>query len=303
LNLGSSKKGKGFKMRQKTILFVDDETDFVEMMKFQLENEGYIVVSARNGEDALVKLEQIKPDLIVLDINMPKMGGLEFYNRIITQHGRAKYPVLVLTARADLDGLFKEIKAEGFLQKPFEIGDFTSEIKRIFAGPTNPLVFLVGPSSGDNIENIKEVFLSERYDVESMKNLESVKERAKKRKPDFIVFEYTEEDSESEGFLEKITRDKNLKNVPVIAYSYSGFSSDEEKCMDSGAKAYLNSPESYEDFIGAVKKIQLEVGRISIDPSLRPPIAPRRCNQLHLRGAIGGFPPKADPSPAGKREP
>ncbi len=245
-------------MREKTILFVDDEADFVEMMKFQLENEGYIVVSAHDGEDALGKLEQIKPDLIILDINMPKMGGLEFYNRIITQHGRAKYPVLVLTARADLDGLFKEIEAEGFLQKPFEIGDFISEIKRIFAGGINPLIFIVGPSSSDHIENIKETFLSERYDVESMGNLELVKQKAKKRKPDFIVLEYTEEDSENEGFLEKITHDKNLQNVPIIVYSYLGFSGDKDKCLDSGVKVYLNSPEDYGDFIGAVKKIQLE---------------------------------------------
>lgn len=245
-------------MRQKTILFIDDETDFVEMMKLQLEREGYIVVPAYNGEDALGKLEQIKPDLIILDINMPKMGGLEFYNRIITQHGRTRYPVLVLTARADLDGLFKDIEAEGFLQKPFEIGDFTSEIKRILTDRTNPLVFLVGPSSSCHIENIKEAFLAERYDLESMKNLEGVKQNAKKRKPDFIVFEYTEEDSENEGFLEKITRDKNFKNIPIIVYSYSGFSCDEEKCMNRGAKTYLNSPEDYGDFIGAVKKIQLE---------------------------------------------
>ena len=245
-------------MQGKTILFVDDETDFVEMMKFRLEKEGYIVVPARNGEDALGKLEQIKPDLIILDINMPKMGGLEFYNRIITQHGRARYPVLVLTARADLDELFKDIEAEGFLQKPFDIGDFISEIKRIFTDRTNPLVFLVGASSSDHIENIKEAFLSERYDVESMENLEEVKQNAGKRKPDFIVLEYTEESSQDGEFLEKIAVDKILKNVPVVAYSYLGFSCDEEKCMDSGVRTYLNSPESYGDFVEAVKKIQLE---------------------------------------------
>jgi len=245
-------------MQEKTILFIDDEVDFVEMMKFQLEKEGYIVVPASNGEDALEKLEQIKPDLIILDINMPKMGGLEFYNRIITQHGRARYPVLVLTARANLDGLFKEIKAEGFLQKPFEIGNLIGEVKRIIAGGTNPLVFLVTPSDSPHIDGIKEAFSRERFDVVNAKDSEQVKQKAQKRKPDFIVFEYVEEFSQGEGFLEQIARDENLKKIPIIVYSYSGFSGDKEKCIEAGARLYLNGPENYEDFIEAVKKIQLE---------------------------------------------
>jgi len=245
-------------MRKKTILFIDDEVDFVEMMRFQLEKEGYIVVCASNGEDALEKLEQIKPDLIILDINMPKMGGLEFYNRIITQHGRAMYPVLVLTARADLDGLFKDINAEGFLRKPFKFGEFISEVKRILAGGTNPLVFLVSPSDSPHTDGIKEAFSRERFDLDSMDNLELVKQKVQKRAPDFIVFEYVEEFSQGEGFLEQIARDENLKNIPIIVYSYSGFSGDEEKCIEAGARLYLNGPENYEDFIEAVKKIQQE---------------------------------------------
>ena len=250
-------------MQKKTILFIDDEADFVEMVKFQLEKEGYIVISANNGAEALAKLEQIKPDLIILDINMPKMSGLEFYNKISTQHGRTMYPVLVLTARADLDGLFKEIEAEGFMRKPFELTKLMNEIKRIITGRTNPLVLLIIPSDSPHAEEIKEVFSRERYDVDAVEDFESFKQKAEIQKPDFIILEYSQESARGESVLEKITRDEIYRNIPVVVYSYLGFSGDEDKCMDMGAGAYLNCPENYGEFIEAVKKIQLEKKRIN----------------------------------------
>ena len=118
-------------MSNKIVLLIDDETDLVEMVKFQLEKKGYKVVPAYNGKEALDKLKDIKPDLIILDINMPTMGGLEFFNEISTEHGQPKYPVLVLTARANLEGIFKAIEVGGFVSKPFEIDYLISEVDRI----------------------------------------------------------------------------------------------------------------------------------------------------------------------------
>ena len=245
-------------MQKKTILFVDDEADFVEMIKFQLEKEGYIVISANNGVEALAKLEQIKPDLIILDINMPKMSGLEFYNKISTQHGRTMYPVLVLTARANLDGLFKEIEAEGFMRKPFELTKLMTEIKRIITGRTNPLVFLIIPFDSPHAEEIKKAFLRERYDVSAAEDFERFKQKTEIQKPDFIILEYSQKSAREESVLEKITRDEIYRNIPIVVYSYLGFSADEDKCMDLGASVYLNCPGNYGEFIEAVKKIQLE---------------------------------------------
>ncbi|MCK5081581.1 MAG: response regulator, partial [Candidatus Omnitrophica bacterium] len=67
---------------KKTILLIDDEADLIDLVKFQLIAKGYNAIVTRNGIEALKLLERIVPDLIILDMNMPGMGGVEFYNKI-----------------------------------------------------------------------------------------------------------------------------------------------------------------------------------------------------------------------------
>ena len=113
---------------KKTILIIDDKVELTNLVKYRLQDLGHEVFIAENGLVALKKLKKIKPNLIVLDINMPKMGGLEFYKNISTKFGRSKYPVLFLTERTDLEHICKDIDADGFLPKPFEIEDFITDL-------------------------------------------------------------------------------------------------------------------------------------------------------------------------------
>src|SRR5262249_39307831 len=115
----------------KTILIVEDEEDLVSMMKFQFEANGYAVVSASNGVEGLSKLSRIQPDLIILDLNMPKVGGIEFCHRIALPDGTLKYPVMVLTARAHTEEIMKEFKLAGFMTKPFKIEQLLKQVEDI----------------------------------------------------------------------------------------------------------------------------------------------------------------------------
>ena len=116
---------------QKTILLIDDEVSLQQLVKMTLKTKGYNVEIAGNGLEGLAKLETIKPDLIILDMNMPKMGGLEFYQKICYGGDHPKYPVLVLTARANMEQLFKEFNIDGFMAKPMEIDDLLKEVDTI----------------------------------------------------------------------------------------------------------------------------------------------------------------------------
>jgi len=115
----------------KNILLVDDEVGLLEIMGHSLEHEGYNVVKAQSGLEALEKLKSVNPDLIILDVNMPQMGGIEFYQKICGADNLPKYPILVLTARADLEELFKELNIDGFIAKPFQIDILLNEVKTI----------------------------------------------------------------------------------------------------------------------------------------------------------------------------
>jgi DNA-binding response OmpR family regulator len=116
---------------QKTILLIDDEINLQTMVKITLQTKQYNVVLANNGLEGLEQLKTVKPDLIILDMNMPKMGGVEFYQKICDKNGRPQYPVLVLTARANMEQLFKQFNIDGFMAKPFEIDQLLNEVDTI----------------------------------------------------------------------------------------------------------------------------------------------------------------------------
>ena len=116
---------------KKTILLIDDEIDLQQLVKIALKSRGYKVETANNGIEGLEKLKTIKPHLIILDLNMPKMGGLVFYQKICDNNNQPKYSILILTARANMAKLFQDFIIDGFKTKPFEIDELLDEVDTI----------------------------------------------------------------------------------------------------------------------------------------------------------------------------
>jgi DNA-binding response OmpR family regulator len=113
---------------KKKILILEDEKEIARLYAKRLEDKGHDPRLAFDGLEGLEILKNFKPDLILLDVNMPKMGGLEFYQHICDPQGKPKYPVLVLTGRADLEKLFKDFHVEGVLIKPFAQSRLSQEV-------------------------------------------------------------------------------------------------------------------------------------------------------------------------------
>src|ERR1700679_1639943 len=118
-------------MSQKTVLVIDDEIDLQQLVKIALKSRGYKVETANNGIEGLEKLKTITPHLIILDLNMPKMGGLVFYQKICDSANQPKYSILILTARANMAKLFQDFIIDGFKTKPFEIDELLDEVDTI----------------------------------------------------------------------------------------------------------------------------------------------------------------------------
>jgi DNA-binding response OmpR family regulator len=112
------------------ILFVDDETTLVETISFQLKNQGYEVITAADGDAALAQARSHKPDLIILDIMLPKLDGFEVC-RILRKEMNT--PILMLTARDDeidrVVGL--EVGADDYLTKPFSMRELFARVKAL----------------------------------------------------------------------------------------------------------------------------------------------------------------------------
>lgn len=110
------------------ILLVDDEIAFVKGLRLSFEREGYTVVTAHTGTEALRKLNDEHPDLVVLDIMLPELDGLEVCKRI---RQTSTLPIIMLTARAeDIDKILGlEMGADDYLTKPFNTRELLARVK------------------------------------------------------------------------------------------------------------------------------------------------------------------------------
>lgn len=116
-----------------TIMIVDDYMPSHRLMSFVLEQHGYMVVTAADGEQALRRLEQFAVDLVVTDLTMPRMDGIELVRAIRADERFATLPIIMITASPKEQD---EVKAAGvgvnaFLTKPFDSDDLISEIERL----------------------------------------------------------------------------------------------------------------------------------------------------------------------------
>lgn len=103
---------------RRSVLVVDDEPDILEALSEALELEGYQVSPARNGLAALQVLPEVKPALVLLDLNMPEMDGHEFLRHVRGDPDWTGLPVVVMTA-----GKVSSPGADGFLQKPCDVAE------------------------------------------------------------------------------------------------------------------------------------------------------------------------------------
>jgi DNA-binding response OmpR family regulator len=118
-------------MNPKKILIVDDEVDLVETVRFPLEMDGFNVLVSYNGEDALNQARKEKPDLIILDLMLPKLDGYKVC-RLLKFDERYKHiPILMLTAKTqEKDKLLgKETGADEYITKPFEMDELLEKVK------------------------------------------------------------------------------------------------------------------------------------------------------------------------------
>lgn len=117
----------------KKILVVDDEAQLVDMVKMRLEANSYEVIVAYDGQEALEKTKKEKPDLIILDLMLPKMDGYKVCGLLKADTRYNKIPIIMFTARAQESDLKmgEEVGADAYITKPFEVEVLLEKIREL----------------------------------------------------------------------------------------------------------------------------------------------------------------------------
>lgn len=115
----------------RSVLIVDDESAILTLLRFHLEREGFLVISAENGNEALAAAHRESPDLVILDLMLPGISGLEVLKRLRLS---SQVPVIMLTAAKDevdrVVGL--EMGADDYITKPFSTRELVARVKALF---------------------------------------------------------------------------------------------------------------------------------------------------------------------------
>jgi CheY-like chemotaxis protein len=115
----------------KCVLIVDDDPTCLEIAKRTLQSKGYEIITAQNGLEALEVLKKKIPDLILLDVQMPKMDGYAFILEKSKVPAFADIPVIVLTSMEKTEPLFKRHRVKSYILKPFNTQDMLDKIQAI----------------------------------------------------------------------------------------------------------------------------------------------------------------------------
>ena len=206
----------------KRILIVDDEPDLVYMAKRKLERSGYEVDTAANGQEGMDILKRKMYDLIVTDVVMPVMDGFTFYKNLKDSKATAGIPVIILTARANMEDSFKALGVDEFLAKPFDGQKLLDKIERFCRNDRllarQQKVFICG--SDDRITKTMQQIL-EDVGAEAKvfsEGLDLIK-RAHAEPPNLILLDISLHGLKSPELIKALRSFGKLRNTHIVTFT------------------------------------------------------------------------------------
>ena len=234
------------------ILLIDDDASLLVTLRDFLSFEGYEVITADSGEQGLERLKDYEPDLIIVDMSMPGIGGIGFLKAISGPTGKMKYSVLVLTARANMAEFFANVDVDGFVAKPCNPEDLLMEVARIIflkkgsgskkstisAEPNKSI--LIGEDDSTVLSILTETFIQAGFDVESVAKGPEILEKAILSKPTAIVIKQNFTGMNGDVAASLLKEMPNTKEIPVVLYDNDDFSTDDSADLLNTVRSELS---------------------------------------------------------------
>ncbi|MGI2904507.1 PAS domain S-box protein [Tolypothrix sp. VBCCA 56010] len=201
---------------RKTILVVDDDLNIRELLRQQLENEGYNVREAKDGVDAIHQIKTARPDLILLDVMMPQINGFDVAAVLKNDPQTADIPIIILSIIENKERGY-HIGIDRYLTKPINTEKLLNEIGSLLSQGTSSKKVLVVDKNASTLKTISDVLQTQGYSVIEASDPQECVHKALSTKPDMIIIDSIF--SQEADLVKALRFEKQLENVFFIMLS------------------------------------------------------------------------------------
>jgi DNA-binding response OmpR family regulator len=221
-------------MKNPRILIVDDDLDFSDAIRTALENHKFQVLSAADGEEGLQKAREEKPNLIILDVMLPKQDGYSVCHQLKEDKDTSHIPVLMLTSlgkqregKSGPEILAKGHRADGYLEKPVEPDILVKTAKELLkkaeeAPEIQKTRVLLVDDDPDFIAAVKTLLEENDYEVKIAYTGEDGLLLARKENPDIVLLDVMLPEKDGFAVCKELKEDDRTRNIPIIILTSVG---------------------------------------------------------------------------------
>lgn len=247
----------------KRILVVDDDMMCLRTVQKYLTDEGYEVVGALSGMQAVHVVQEAKVDLLLLDIEMPIMSGFAALEQIRLLPNGKRLPTVFFTGRQDRDTVkcCAAAGAEGYITKPVEKSMLLSQVKEIFSRGSvqqEEQTILIVDTDVDYLKQLK-MHLMQHYKIIVVNSGKSALDYLKKHSADAIVMDDSIQTMEGESLLSEVRRSETGKAVPIVLMSSGNIEEVKKQYRELFVNAYLGRPVNPEVLLQTLQHILSEL--------------------------------------------
>ncbi|UCC89007.1 MAG: GAF domain-containing protein [Anaerolineales bacterium] len=257
-SIGTSDSG----IRGPKILVVDDDEHILQLLRHQLEAEGYRVLTAQRGEDVLHLAQSEQPALITLDILLVDTDGFEVLERLKRDPTTSSIPVIIVSVVPDAETRGLALGAAGYIGKPFEERQVLSQVQEVLSslgiGENGQLSHvLVVDDDHHIVEWLKEALTQSGFVVQGAYNGQEALALAREDSPDLILLDLKMPDMDGYEVIRRLRREHTTRNIPVIIITGHAIDDDYDhvKILGMGVEHMLTKPFNIETLVEEIKQV------------------------------------------------
>lgn len=244
------------------ILVVDDDEHILQLLRHQLEAEGYRVLTAQRGEDVLQLAQREQPALITLDILLIDMDGFEVLERLKQDPTTSEIPVIIVSVVPDAERRGLALGAAGYIGKPFEEHQVLNQVRKVLSslgigdnGRLNHV--LVVDDDRHIVEWLKEALTNSGFEVQGAYNGREALDLVREESPDLILLDLKMPDMDGYEVIRKLRLEQATRNIPVIVITGSSLDDDYDhvQILGMGVEHMLTKPFTVETLVQEIKRV------------------------------------------------